>query len=113
LLQPAVTERITGWWAMKDMMLSGRWMVFKQFNQPFLDELTSAPRDEKVPEDIKGRGNDPNVKDHTLDEERYICKAIWRPRTPASMAGTPDWMQRMIRKQSGGEGGPGWKPGQG
>lgn len=88
-LQKAVTDRIPGWWAMKDYMsrtyispdgkLLPKYYVFDHFNNPFLDELMSAVSDEKKPEDIQGKGKDPDVADHALDEERYKIMSIWKP----------------------------------
>ena len=78
-LQPATTDRINGWWNWKSLM-PDRWFVFEGTNQPLLDEMAAATGDEKCPEDLKGRGNDPNVKDHALDENRYGLMAIAKPR---------------------------------
>lgn len=78
-LTRAVTDRIPGWWAMKDLMKRGKYFVFKTTNVPFTKELSSATHDEHDPEDIAGRGNDPNILDHALDEDRYGVMAVYKP----------------------------------
>lgn len=77
-LVKANTSRIQGWWAMKNLFPDtknlqdfGHFFVFDIFNKPFIDEMISVESDEKNPEDIKGKGNDPTVSDHSLDENRY------------------------------------------
>lgn len=75
-LEPAKTDRIIGWIAWKTIMRRGAWQYFKGYNDPLIDEIQSATHDEKKPEDILGGGNDPAVKDHALDENRYVCLAI-------------------------------------
>jgi len=78
-LTRAVTDRIPGWWAMKDLMKRGNYYVFETTNEPFLDELESAVHDGVDEEDILGRGNDPNVRDHALDEDRYGVMSVYKP----------------------------------
>lgn len=91
-LQKAVNDRVQGWWALKDVMTrkldieingkiisSPQYYVFDIYNKPFIEELIAAIGDEHNPEDIQGRGNDPNVSDHALDEERYKIMAIYKP----------------------------------
>lgn len=73
-LMRAITDRIPGWWAWKNLM-PNRYFVFKDHNKPLLDELGSAIADDRNPEDIQGRGNDPRVADHALDESRYMVMA--------------------------------------
>lgn len=84
-LMRGLNDRVQGWWAMKDMMTRRdngkyKYFVFRGTNQPFLDELNAVIGDDNNPEDIQGRGNDPAVADHTLDEERYKIMAIYKPR---------------------------------
>jgi hypothetical protein len=74
-LEKAAIERLNGWWNWKSLMPK-RWFVFKDMNDPLLQEMASAVSDEKRPEDLKGRGLDPTVKDHALDETRYGLMAI-------------------------------------
>lgn len=76
-LTKAITDRIPGWWAWKNLMPS-RYFVFgkdpetnSELNKPLLDEILAVVADEREPEDIQGRGNDPKVGDHALDESRY------------------------------------------
>ena len=56
-----------------------KYFVFKGLNQSYINEITAAIGDDKNPEDIQGRGNDPAVSDHSLDEERYKIMAIYKP----------------------------------
>lgn len=78
-LTKAVIDRIPGWWAMKDLMARKKYKVFKILNESFVDELQSAVHDDVDEEDIKGRGNDINVQDHALDEERYGIMSVYKP----------------------------------
>lgn len=79
-LQRANTDRHNGWWAMKQLMRDKQYKLFKGMNNSGIDELVNAEGDEKDPEDIKGKGNDPNVSDHWLDEDRYGIMSMVRPR---------------------------------
>jgi len=78
-LRKARTERVLGWWAWKQLMRQRKWKYFDGFNDPLIEEIVAAQHDEKVPEDIEGRGNDPNVYDHALDETRYSVLALFEP----------------------------------
>ncbi len=82
-LSPAYTNRKTGWWSWKSLMPSeekpASYFIFAGLNGPLLDEMMSATFDPKEPEDIAGKGNDPSVADHALDEQRYGIMAIFRP----------------------------------
>jgi hypothetical protein len=110
-LEAAATDRVQGWWNWKGLMPT-RWFVFEGMNDPLLDEMAAAVTDEKHPEDLKGRGNDPAVRDHAMDENRYglmaIAKSIEKP--PSTLPWEAQWLKgaRM-------PGGPpvGWKPGLG
>ena len=107
LLQPATTDRIQGWWAMRNLMQRKQYFVFDTFNTPFLEELIGAVRDEKRPEDLKGRGNDPAIPDHALDEDRYGVMAIYKPATKKEADGWAAVLSKKAKRQSG------WKVGQG
>lgn len=107
-LQPAKTERHQGWWALKDMMQQKKWYVFDIANQAFIDELTAAPADPRDPDDLKGKGNDPEVFDHALDDERYAVMALHRP-SVRKPSGEGSWFDELV-KQSGSTKGP-WRPG--
>jgi len=103
MLQPAVTDRINGWGTLRNLM-SDRFFVFKGYNDPFLDEIVSVMADEKVPEDIQGRGNDPKVKDHALDNVRYGCMALYVPHAKKDQPKVPTFMKKALerrRAQSG------------
>ena len=109
MLQPATTDRVNGWWNWKGLMPS-RWFVFKHMNEALLDEMAAAVSDEKHPEDLKGKGNDPTVKDHALDQTRYGLFSIYQPQElQEEPAGWEDTMLRgtLARRAEG------WKPGLG
>jgi hypothetical protein len=107
ILEPATTDRINGWWNWRRQM-PDHWFVFKYANQPLLDEMASAVTDERVLEDLKGRGNDPAVRDHALDENRYGLMAIVVPKPiPITRTG---WFEQFVRP---GKEVTEWKPGSG
>lgn len=82
-LSPAYTGRKTGWWSWKSLFPTGEkpasYFIFEGLNVPLLDEMMSATFDSKEPEDIAGKGNDPSVADHALDEQRYGIMALVKP----------------------------------
>lgn len=89
-LEPATTDRIQGWWNWKGLM-PNRYFVFDKYNKPLIEEMTAVVSDPKYPEDIKGRGNDPEISDHALDEQRYGLMAIRSPEI-AYVDPRPDWL---------------------
>jgi len=82
-LSPAYTGRKTGWWSWKSLFPTeekpASYFIFEGLNVPLLDEMISATFDSKEPEDIAGKGNDPSVADHALDEQRYGIMALFKP----------------------------------
>ena len=100
-LEPATTDRINGWWNWKGLM-PDKWFVFRGMNEALLDEMAAAVSDERVPEDLKGRGNDPAVRDHALDECRYGLMSIHKTIIPVEA--DKGWEATMIRKQAEQEG---------
>ncbi|GMU88694.1 MAG: hypothetical protein AMXMBFR49_09020 [Chlorobiota bacterium] len=82
-LSPAYTGRKTGWWSWKSLFPTeekpASYFIFEGLNVPLLDEMMSATFDSKEPEDIAGKGNDPSVADHALDEQRYGIMALFKP----------------------------------
>jgi len=78
-LQEAVTDRLLGWWAMKQYMHNKKYYLFKRFNEPLIDELIAAQHDDDHPEDLQGTGNDINVPDHAIDCNRYGIMALPAP----------------------------------
>jgi phage terminase large subunit len=87
-LHPAQTDRQQGWWAWKSY-LPDNYFIFSGFNKPLIDEIMAAESDNKNPEDLAGRGNDPNVSDHALDEQRYAIMAIHKPAKAAKQKPPP------------------------
>lgn len=80
-LQRAKTDRVIGWWTLKQYFSSKMFHYFDGFNGSLIDELNAAPTDENNVEDIKGGGNDPSIMDHAIDEIRYNVMAIPYPFT--------------------------------
>lgn len=97
-LERGVNDRITGWWNMKDFMErknkdgTHKYFVFDEYNKPFIDQILSTMSDDKQVEDISGRGNDPDVPDHAIDEERYALMMI-REAIPLEGSDLPDWYE--------------------
>lgn len=108
-LEKAYTDRLNGWWNWKQLMPK-RWFVFNQGNGALLDEMSAAVSDEKVPEDLKGRGNDPSVKDHALDECRYGLMAIVKSieQKPIEKPWEDVYLHGAARREESG-----WSPGRG
>lgn len=77
-LTKAVTPRVQGWWAWK-ALFPNKYMVFDKLNEELLTEMREVSFDKKYSEDIQGRGNDNNVKDHALDEARYSIMSLFKP----------------------------------
>ncbi|KAB2908525.1 MAG: phage terminase large subunit [Ignavibacteriales bacterium] len=82
-LTPGYTSRKAGWWAWKSLFPTEgkppRYFIFKGLNEPLLNEMSAATYDSRDPEDISGKGNDPSVSDHALDEQRYGLMALFKP----------------------------------
>lgn len=79
-LTKAVTDRIPGWWRVRDALEHERIKFFDNgTNEPVIQQLESILADEKDPEDIQGKGNDKQVEDHALDTLRYMLMTIYRP----------------------------------
>lgn len=102
-LEKAVNDRVTGWWNMKDFIErknkngSPKYYVFANYNKPFIDQLLSTLADDKNVEDIQGKGNDPDVQDHAIDEERYKLMMI-QETIPEPVDSTPAWFKEDILK---------------
>lgn len=110
ILQRAVTDRHNGWGACKALMPS-RFFVFKDQNNPFLEELTAAVADEKDVDDIQGGGNDPEVVDHCLDAWRYD---VMSANIPMEKPRKDGWAYHYGITQKAEDGRPAeWKPGMG
>lgn len=77
-LQPATTDRKQGWGSLKAVMPK-HYFIFDGFNQPLVDQLLTTLSDEREPEDIQGKGNDPKVEDHAIDDARYGHFALYQP----------------------------------
>lgn len=102
MLQKAATDRHNGWGTLK-MMMPDKYFIFKGFNTPLVNQLTSMISDENDPEDIQGKGNDSAVEDHAADEARYGSMAIWQPSKPKESA-HPNWFQKVLQESSDKQG---------
>lgn len=96
ILQPGndgAGTRIANWWKWKSL-IPDRFFVFEGLNEPLLTQMTSVESDEKAVEDIKGRGNDPAIEDHALDECKLGIAAL---HTPIEKHGDnrPHWLKEM------------------
>lgn len=105
-LIPAITDRHNGWGTWKALFktdrLEARFLVFRGFNAPLLGEMSSMVTDEKDPEDISGKGNDPDVPDHNCDENRYNIMSSYKPVAPRVEA--QGWLAEMQKKQKSTKG---------
>ncbi len=108
ILERAVTSRVTGWGAWNNLMDEGKWFVFDGLNDPLIDEMMAAEHDDIDVNDIKGRGNDPEVSDHALDDERYNVMASYKPGEYKSRQDKRPQDYKAKRTF-----GSGWKPGEG
>ena len=100
LLTKAITDRKQGWWALKSLM-PDRLTIFDGLNEPLVEQLANVVADDKHVEDIKGKGNDPNVEDHALDEIRYNIMASFKPleqRKEAPPKTYDEYMDREFEK---------------
>jgi hypothetical protein len=82
-LQKAITDRVIGWWVMKQYFANNMFFFFDGYCESWVDEIIALQTDENNIEDIKGCGNDPNVPDHASDSSRYGLTAIPYPFTKA------------------------------
>lgn len=96
-LMPAVTDRVLGWWVTKELHRMGKFKYFKGFNDPFVEEIVAAEHDGNDIEDIKGRGNSPEVSDHSLDEDRYGNMSLIDP-VELKRDTRPEWLKEMMEK---------------
>lgn len=101
VLVHAVRDRVVGWGAWKNLMQRHKWFYFENLNEPLVDEIQGAEHDENDVEDIKGRGNDPEVPDHAIEEERYSVMASF---APAEREPEPTGIAKKMRDKAKREG---------
>ena len=82
-LTPAITDRHMGFGAWKALM-PHHYFIFKDLNNQLVEQLLQTMADPKDKDDILGKGNDPDVPDHALDDERYRIMSTYRPVVKAS-----------------------------
>lgn len=85
--------RIANWWKWKSL-IPDRYFVFKGLNAPLIEQMTSIQSDDKIVEDIQGRGNDPTVEDHALDEQKLGIYALYQPAEPPR-DDDPKWLKEL------------------
>lgn len=114
ILVPANTDRKAGWWAWRLLLPNGkmanRYFLFDGMNEPAIDEMIAAVPDPKDEEDILGKGNDPSVKDHFLDDQRYSLMAMPKSPEPTPL---PDLSSVIARILGGVSGQRKWEAGDG
>lgn len=87
--------RIPNWWRWKSL-IPDKYLIFKNLNTPLIEQITSVESDDKVVEDIRGRGNDEAVEDHCLDEQKLAIAALITPKEKKE----PETVARpFLRKQ--------------
>lgn len=111
-LSEAALDRHNGWWSWK-ALLPRRYFVYRGLNEALLEEMTGVVADEKDPEDIQGKGNDPAVKDHALDEQRYGIMALELPDIKEQVVRWEDVWFGRARHPAVPKAAKGWKPGRG
>jgi len=79
-IQRGSTDRKQRWFAWKQLQRDGQWMYFKDYNTPLVTEATAVLQDKNDPDDIQGKGRDPEVSDHALDECGMGILSQWIPR---------------------------------
>lgn len=107
-LQPVFTERVQGWSNIRSL-LPDRLFFFRGCCDPLIREMIAVARDERVVDDIQGRGNDPRVPDHAEDALRYAVAAIYRP-VEQKEDSVPEWV-RHWQKLSEQKEPESWSPG--
>lgn len=78
----ANTQRVPGWANLQTGIQERDILWFRGLNEPWWSEAEAVQGDDRVVEDIEGRGNDPNVQDHCLDDHRYGSIALYKPMAP-------------------------------
>jgi len=97
-LHKAAVDRHNGWGSWRAMMPE-RYKIFKGTNGPLVNQLIQTLADENDPEDIEGRGHDPSVEDHALDDGRYGHMALYKYAAPEMEEPPPsDWKEMMNRQ---------------
>ena len=100
ILTQANLDRVLGWGSM-GMLMPDRYFIFKGYNTPLVEQIISVQSDERNPNDIQGRGNDPNVEDHALDDARYAVQSMDRVVVPKPKA--RGWVAEMKNRQEGSD----------
>ena len=89
-LSQAATDRIIGWWTVKQYMTNSLLKCFKGYNEHGINEISSLQTDPDNVEDIQGGGDDPNVPDHFADELRYLLMSFPYPFAGAAQKYIPE-----------------------
>lgn len=86
-------SRIANWWKWKSI-IPDRYFVFKGLNNPLVEQMTAMESDDKAVEDIKGRGNAPEIEDHALDEQKLSIFALYQ-KTEKQPEDSPNWLKEL------------------
>lgn len=86
-------SRISNWWAWKSL-IPDKFFVFRGLNEPLVQQMTTVESDPKIVEDIKGRGNDPEIEDHALDDCKLGIFALSTFKEPKK-DGMPKWLAEL------------------
>jgi len=87
-------SRIAGWWKWKSL-IPDRFFIFRDLNKPLIEQMTAVESDPKFVEDILGKGNDPKVEDHCLDETRYGVDVLISSEDYQASP-LPDWYEKEM-----------------
>ena len=98
-LQSAITDRKAGWWAWKSL-IPDKYFWFRGLNQDLYQEMSGVITDGRDIEDIQGRGNDINVSDHALDEQRYGIMALFKPEKYEEVEIRPSEREVVLHNES-------------
>lgn len=99
-LERANTDRINGWMTVKEYFRFNQVFIFRGHCESLIEEVVAAPTDEKDPDDIQGKGNDPTVSDHNLDMFRYFLNSREMNRMVRKTSKLPDfWQEKLAREE--------------
>ena len=105
-IEKGLNDRLSGWANMVTFMEERHpktkdylYKVFDKYNEPFIEQIISAVSDEKIPGDLEGKGREPSLHYHCLDEERYRLMRIVNPDMPA-YDDDPAWLREIKEDES-------------
>lgn len=109
VLSKAMVDRYNGWGALKQAMAANRYFVFRGHNDQLVEQFIQTQGEDNDPDDISGKGNDPDVEDHAIDDARYGNAALFKPmvkapappKTPSTLADMmqPNYLEKMFERK--------------